>query len=85
MPAIFEKSASGQYELLEKLGYQPRETRYWGTNFTPEMKKLNKTEYKLIKDLDTDHIKAIIDGGWVGEKNPYYTLLTEELKLRENE
>lgn len=74
-----------EYELLEKLGYQPRETRYWGTDFTPDMKRLNKTEYKLIKDLDTDHIKAIISGGWVGEKNPYYTLLTEELKLRESE
>ena len=74
-----------EYDLLEKLGYQPRETRYWGTNFTPEMKRLNKTEYKLIKDLDTEHIQAIIDGQWVGEKNPYYTLLTEELKLRKNE
>lgn len=74
-----------EWELLENLGYQPRETRYWGANFDAKMKKLNGTKYKLIKDLNTNHIKAIIDGQWIGEKNPYYTLLTEELKLRENE
>lgn len=68
--------------VMLDLGYGPREIFYWGTNYDKEMNLLPKTVYKLIKDLDTDHIKAILDGKFVKEGNKYYDYFINELKLR---
>lgn len=32
----------------------------WGVNYTKEGKKLHQTQWKFIKDLNTDHIWAIL-------------------------
>lgn len=69
-------------DVLLDLGYGPREVFFWGVNFTKDMEKLPETEWRLIKDLDTDHIKAIIDGKFVKEGNKYYDYFINELKLR---
>jgi len=72
-------------EVLIKLGCKPREIYFWGVNFTKDMKELPETKWTLIKDLNIDHIKAIIDGKFVREGNKYYKFFIKELKLRENE
>lgn len=68
-------------EILEKLEIEPREYLLWGQNYDKNMNLLPSTIYKPIKDLETDHIQAILDGGYT--KNPkYIKCFEEELKLR---
>jgi len=56
----------------------------WGRNFDKDMNRLPKTEWVTIENMSTDHIQAIVDGGWV-DNNPYYnSIFKEELKFREN-
>ncbi len=45
------------------------------------MNKLPKTIYNPIKDLDTDHIKAILDGDYCNNEI-YLETFKEELKFR---
>jgi len=53
----------------------------WGSNYDKDMNRLPKTLYKCIKDLDTEHIQAILDGNWC--KSEYYLeVFNEELKFR---
>ena len=54
----------------------------WGNNFDKDMNRLPKTIYNPIKDMTSDHIQAILDGGWT-KNNPFYEeLFKEELKFR---
>lgn len=34
--------------------------KYWGINYSKEGKRLDKTQFKMLKDLDLDHIENII-------------------------
>lgn len=68
-------------EILERLGIEPREYLLWGQNYDKNMNLLPNTVYKLIKDLRTDHIQAILDGGYV-KNSKYSKCFEEELKLR---
>lgn len=55
----------------------------WGRNYDKDMNRLPSTEWILIKDMETDHIKAILDGGWCN--SDYYTeVFNDELKKREH-
>ena len=55
-----------------------------GVNFTKDMERLPKTIWKPVMDLNTDHIQAIVDGGYA-DKNPFYLeVFNEELKHRIN-
>ena len=57
----------------------------WGNNYDKDMNRLPETIYNPIKDMTTEHIQVILDGGWVS-KNPFYEeLFKEELKFREND
>lgn len=50
-----------EVDWLIKHGYfKFEELNFWGTNFYKNGKRKPKTVYKLLKDLDLDHIKAII-------------------------
>jgi hypothetical protein len=71
-------------EVLEKLNVPLRLLLYWGQNYDVNNNKLKKTKYILIKDLDTDHIEAILQNV-KNINNVYKKTLTEELKLRKNE
>lgn len=62
-----------------------REYCKWGVNYTKDMELLPKTLWKPIKDLETDHIKAILDGNYSKEGTFYNQIFKEELKFRENE
>jgi hypothetical protein len=69
---------------------EARDITFWGVNYTKDMVKLPETEFRLIKDLETAHIEAILgknDMGrkWVKEGSAYETYFENELERRENE
>ena len=69
------------YEEIESYsihGYI-RENISWGRNFNEKGERV-PTKYTLIKDLGTEHIKAILDGGFGGKRIRHY--LENELKWR---
>ena len=54
----------------------------WGSNYDKDMNRLPETIYNPIKDMTSDHITAILEGGWA-KNNPFYEeLFKEELKFR---
>ena len=69
-------------EILEKQGVDASEYLFWGQNYDKEGERLPETKYRLIKDLDTDHIKAILSGGHVEEESKYHKAFTKELEKR---
>lgn len=46
-------------DILLDQGLPPEEVYYWKSNYDKDMNPLPKTIFKLIKDLDTDHIENI--------------------------
>ena len=56
-----------------------RENISWGRSFNEKGERV-PTKYILIKDLGTEHIKAILDGGFGGKRVRHY--LKNELKWR---
>lgn len=70
-------------EILEQLGIEPREYLLWGQVFDNDMNRLPEPIYRPIKDLETDHIKAILDGDWCRLDN-YKECFKNELKIRSN-
>lgn len=69
--------------MIDNKLVEPRDILYWGVNFTKNMDKLHKTEWRLIKDLDTGHIQAVLDGGFVRNNSLYEKHFKNELKLRD--
>jgi hypothetical protein len=57
-----------------------REVFTWGRNYDKDMNRLEQIEYILLKDMDTEHIKAIVDGGWSQE--PITGVFLNELHYR---
>ena len=58
-----------------------RENISWGRNFNEKGERV-PTKYILIKDLGTEHIKAILEGGFGGKRIRDY--LENELKWRQH-
>jgi hypothetical protein len=57
----------------------------WGNNYDKDMNRLPETIYNPIMNMTSDHIQAILDGGWA-KNNPFYEeLFKEELKFRIND
>ena len=69
------------YEEIESSSIHEyiRENIYWGRSFNEKGERV-PTKYILIKDLGTEHIKAILDGGFGGKRIRHY--LENELKWR---
>lgn len=61
-----------------------RETINWGVSYDKKMKRLPQTQWKKIMDLETDHIKSIIEGGFVANNSFLKEVFENELKYREN-
>ena len=62
-----------------------RENLRWGVNYDKDMNRLpNGTEWRLIKDLVTEHIQAILSGGYADNNSFYKGVFEEELKFRNN-
>ena len=77
------------YEDLSVMDDENHETRreclFWGVNYTKEGKWIESgTIWKHIKDLDTDHIHAIVDGGFVKNHPFLEEVFNDELKYRRN-
>lgn len=74
-----------EYDILIDQGAEPRDVLYWGKNYDKDENLLPETEYILIKDLTTDHIKGIFK---FIKKNKqrlpdlWKSTLENELKLR---
>ena len=73
-------------DILLDQGFAPEEVLFWGRNYDKDMNLLPKTEYILIKNLDSDHINSIYDyvfkrGGRLSEK--YMIAFKNTLKSRE--
>jgi hypothetical protein len=54
----------------------------WGNSYDKDMNRLPETIYNPIKDMTSDHIQAILDGGWAKNNTFYEELFKEELKFR---
>jgi hypothetical protein len=72
-------------EALISAGCEPREVLFWGQCYDKDMKRLPETNWILIKDMTTDHIRAVIS--YMEERNrvlsPLYQQAFEnELNLR---
>lgn len=68
-------------EILDQLGFAPRNYLLWGQVFDKDMNRLPEPIYRPIKDLETGHIQAILDGNWCRLDN-YKECFKNELKLR---
>lgn len=69
-------------KILVEQGVDPAECYYWGINYDKDMNELPKTIYKPIKELSTDHLRAILDGGFVCYNALYKEIMENELKSR---
>jgi hypothetical protein len=47
-------------EIFTELGYEPREFVYWGNTMDEGGRIFDRTNWILIRDLDTNHVKNII-------------------------
>ncbi len=62
-----------------------RNTLRWGVNYDENMNRLPQTEWRLLKDLNSEHIHAIVDRGYVENNQFYKEIFKEELKFRKND
>lgn len=69
-------------EILKKQGVDASEYLFWGQNYDKKGERLPETRYRLIKELDTDHIKTILNEGHTEEGSEYRKALTKELEKR---
>lgn len=63
---------------------EPRDIIFWGQNYDKDFNRLPETNYILIKNMNTDHIQAIINQN-PGMNPKYIEYFNNELKLREND
>lgn len=54
--------------LIDHGYFKLEEIKFWGVNYDKEGNRLPETQYKLLKDLDIEHIKNIIK--WFEKHNP---------------
>ena len=69
-------------DIFMELVGEPKDIYFWGVNYTKDMERLPETKWTLIKDLETDHIEAILDGEYMRSGSKYYKLFKDELKRR---
>lgn len=61
-----------------------RKYLHWGRNFDKDMNRLKETEWVPIKDLETDHIENILEGGYSDHNTILHETLEQELVNRKN-
>lgn len=85
LPDSFQVWCAEESDILISQGNKPRDVLFWGSNYDKDMNQLPQTKYRLIKDMDTSHIKAILKGGWVTTGSKYRVYFENELKFRQKE
>ena len=68
------------YELLYRLGNDPKEYMVWGKNKDKDGKLLEETIYVPINQLGTSHLENILKLDYMNEAYRYY--MKEELEVR---
>lgn len=66
---------------------EARDILFWGQNYDKEMNRLPETNWILIKDMGTDHIRAIlfdIIEGRMDVNNSYREAFVNEIKIRKD-
>lgn len=71
------------HDVLIELGVEARKVLIWGQNYNKDMKRLKKTKWKLICNLTTEHIEAILEGNYTKDEL-YINAFKSELKWRKN-
>ena len=71
-----------ELNILLDQGCKPRNVILWGRNFNKAGERLPKTEWILIKNLETDHIEAILKTQFLNLNADYIKIFKDELKLR---
>lgn len=71
------------YDILLDQGIPHRKFLLWGRNFDKDMNRLPKTEYLPICKMETDHIKAILDGEYT-KSDVYINAFKDELEHRKS-
>jgi len=67
-------------QFLKDQGVDPKEYTLWGVNFDKDRNRLPETTWKLAKDLDTDHIEAILeDYSYAMFINKFYATLFKSI------
>lgn len=69
-------------KILVEQGADPAECYYWGQYYDKDMNELPEPIYKPIKELSTEHIEAILDGGFVRYNALYRQIMEDELEKR---
>lgn len=54
----------------------------WGNNYDKNMNRLPETVYNLIMNMTSEHIQAILDGGYADGNLFYKEVFKNELKFR---
>jgi phage gpG-like protein len=73
--------------ILREQGVMAREYTFWGRRLNDKKELLPKTEWLLIKDMDIEHIKAIlqdVEEGIYSIPDYYLDIFKEELEIRRN-
>ena len=88
---LFESNLGWDLEedeyMVESGMLEARDIMFWGVNYNKDMSPKDNTEYKLIKDLETSHIEAILGNNeqgrkWVKDDSPYEGYFENELEYR---
>ena len=68
--------------MVETGQIDAKDIMFWGVNYTKDMVQLPETDFRLIRDLNTEHIEAILDGGYVIHNKVYEGYFENELERR---
>lgn len=82
IPDSFAAWCQEDSDILIMQGNKPRDVLFWGSNYDKKGNLLPETKWRLIKDLDTSHIKNILKGGWVATGSKYSLYFKQELAFR---
>lgn len=69
-------------EILIELGCKSEDVYYWGGYYQKDGTPLDKPIWKPISELESDHLKAIINGGFVRRNKMYRHLMCKVLRSR---
>jgi hypothetical protein len=74
-----------EYDILDNQEVPRREFLLWGQNYDKDMNRLPETKWAPIKDMSTEHIMAILDGGYANNSLIHQSEFNKELARREKE
>ena len=77
-----------ELSILLSQGCNPRDVVLWGVNYDKDRNKLPTTEFRLVRDMDTDHIETIlkeVSSDMYKIPQGYIDIFNNELIYRKNQ